>query len=259
MKPIVHKLSSDIDVLEIHALSDWHIGDLSCDYKRIQAEVDHIANTPNAYAILAGDLCNNAVKTSVSDTYSEALRPMEQMRRIVDILTPIKEKILCATGGNHEERTYKQDGIDLTRIICKELGIENNYRPDFCFMFLSFGRKSSRASEGRKQTYTVYVNHGSRGGRKIGGKANALADEAIVCDADVYFQSHTHTPIVFKDAFLRATGCSGGLETVERVFVNTAASLGYGGYGARQCYGVPSNSNPVVYLSGRERRMDVKL
>lgn len=259
MKPIKIDLPRDLDAVELHALSDWHLGDLNCDYKHIEAELEHIATTPNAYAILAGDLCNNATTASISDTYSERISPMEQINKAVQMLRPIKDKLLCATTGNHCERTYKQDGIDITRLICRELGIEQNYREDFCFVFLSFGCKSRRASEGRRQTYTIYVNHGSRGGRKIGGKANALSDLSCICDADIFFVAHTHSPIVFKDAFIRSTGCSGGIDMVERVFINTAASLDYGGYSARQGYAPSSKSNPVALLSGHERKIDVKI
>ena len=259
MKPIKCDLPKELNSIELHVLSDWHLGDPCCDYKLIQTEVEHIANMPNAYAILAGDLCNNATTASISDTYAERLSPMEQISKAAGILRPIKDKILCATQGNHCERTYRQDGVDITRLICRELGTEDNYREDFCFMFLSFGRKSRRAAEGRKQTYTVYVNHGSRGGRKVGGKANALSDLSCICDADVFVIGHTHSPIVFKDAFIRATGCSGGIDTVERVFVNTAASLDYGGYGARQGYSPASKSNPVIYLDGTQRKIDVTI
>lgn len=259
VKPIVHKLPQDIDVLELHAISDWHIGDLNCDFRRIQAELERIKNTQNAYVILAGDLCNNAIKSSVSDTYSETVKPMEQLRRVVELLEPIKTKILCATPGNHEERSYKQDGIDLTRLICRELGIENNYRPDFCIVYVSFGKKSRRSAEGRRQTYVVSVCHGSRGGRRIGGKANALEDMSGVCDADVFFVGHTHSPLVFKDHFFRQSMSNHAVEEVERLYVNTAAALEYGGYGARQQYKPASRSNPVVYLSGTERRMWAEL
>lgn len=258
MKPIQAELSQDLSKLELHVFSDWHLGDLRCDYERIKAEVERIANTPEAYAILAGDLCNNATTNSVSDTYGERFSPMQQIEKVVEMLRPIKGKILCATTGNHCERTYRSDGIDITRLICRELGVEENYREEACFLFLSFGLKSRRSNENRRQRYTIYVNHGSGGGRKIGGKANRLQDMAMICDADLFVVGHTHQPLVFRDCFYRATPCSGGLEMVERVYVNTAAALEYGGYGARQGFKPASRRNPVIYLDGTKRNIWVQ-
>ena len=33
------------------------------------------------------------------------------------IFEPIKDKILCITHGNHENRTYKQEGINLSLLM----------------------------------------------------------------------------------------------------------------------------------------------
>lgn len=235
------------------------MGDALCDYKHITEEVEKIKASPNAYVVLAGDLLNNSTTQSIGDTYSETLPPMEQMKKAVATLEPIKDRILCAVGGNHEFRTYKTDGIDMTRLICRQLDIEENYRPEACYMFLWCGSSKRHASKGRQTLYTVYISHGSRGGRKIGGKANALADEALICDADIFFIGHTHTPLIFKDRFFRQTSCSGGIEAVERVFVNTSASLNWGGYAAKAGYQPASKSNPVVWLNGSKREIKVEM
>lgn len=259
MKPIKIDLSSELDSIELHPIADLHIGESNCNMGKIKNRIQRIAETPNAYVLLAGDLINNAVKTSISDTYSETMSPMDQLQTVCTLLNPIADRVLCACPGNHCERTYRQDGIDIMRLISRELGFENRYRPDFAYLFISFGLKSRRAAEGRKQSYTVYVNHGSGGGRKIGGKANRLNDLSMICDADIFCIGHTHTPIVFKDSFIRSVGCSSGIELVERVYVNTSAALDYGGYSARQSYQPVSTSAPVIVLSGTERKIDVRL
>ena len=43
----------------------------------IKERIEYVKNTESAYAVLNGDLMNNALKTSVSDIYSEQLSPME--------------------------------------------------------------------------------------------------------------------------------------------------------------------------------------
>ena len=94
MQVIKFDLPDDVDSLEIHTLADLHIGDNFCDIELVRNTIDYISDTENAYVILNGDLMNNATKTSVSDSYAEKLSPMEQISTLVDLLTPIKHKII---------------------------------------------------------------------------------------------------------------------------------------------------------------------
>ena len=107
--------------------------------------------------------------------------------------------------------------------------------------------------------YTVYCNHGSGGGRKEGAKAIRLADMAGIVDADIYIHSHSHLPMVMKQGFFRADVCNSTVTNVTKLFVNTAANLSYGGYGAAQEYKPSSTDTPVIYLDGSRRNMSAKL
>lgn len=97
---------------------------------------------------------------------------MEQIRLAADLLRPIAKRIIAADTGNHENRTYKTDGIDMMRLLCRELGVENRYAPEGVLCFLRFGDKlpAERSGERKKQPYiyTIYATHGTGGGRKEG-------------------------------------------------------------------------------------------
>ena len=127
------------DVIEVHPLSDMHIGDHQCDIKLIMERIEYIKNTPTAYAILDGDLMDTAIASSIGDTYAATLQPMEQLKKCVEIFAPIKDKILAVLPGNHENRVYKSDGLDLTELMCNQLGIEDRYSPTTALVF-SFTR-----------------------------------------------------------------------------------------------------------------------
>jgi hypothetical protein len=104
--------------------------------------------------------------------------------------------------------------------------------------------------------YTAYVTHGSAGGgRKEGGKVNRLADLASIVDADIYIHAHTHLPVVFKEAFFRVNGGNSSVALVDKLFVNVAASLNYGGYGDKQGFKPASKRSPVIHLDGRDHDM----
>lgn len=244
--------------IEVWPMSDLHIGDNMCDFKLIMERIEYIKNTPNAYCILDGDLMDTAICSSIGDTYGANLQPMEQLKMCVKIFEPIKDKIICVLPGNHEDRAYKTDGIDITDIMCSQLGIADRYSPTTALVFLRFG-KTSTDRHGRPQLYTLYVTHGSGGGRREGGKVNRLADLAAIVDADIYIHGHTHLPLVFKESFFRVSGSNSSIAIVDKLFVNTAAALNYGGYGDKQGFKPASKASPVIYLSGRKREMWAKL
>jgi predicted phosphodiesterase len=246
------------EVIEIHPLSDLHIGDSQCDYKLILERIEYIKNTPNAYCILDGDLMDTAIASSIGDTYAANLQPMEQLKHCVKIFEPIKDKILAVLPGNHENRVYKSDGIDITELMCAQLGIGLRYSPTTALLFIRFGMSGSRRHH-RRQLYTVYVTHGSGGGRREGGKVNRLADLASIVDADIYVHGHTHLPLVFKESFFRVSGSNSSVSLVDKLFVNNAAWLNYGGYGDKAGFKPASKRSPTIYLDGLKHDMWAKL
>lgn len=259
MKAVTAELPRDLDSVELHVFADEHMGDKYCDMRDIMDRIEHIRNTDNAYCVLNGDLMNNATKTSVSDSYSEVLTPMQQVNRAVELFTPIKHKILAITTGNHEWRSYKKEGIDLSYLVAREMGLQDVFDPAGVFLVIRFGRLNRRKGEGRRVTYTMYMTHGTGGGRKEGGKANRLADMASIVDADVYLHAHTHLPMIMRQSFYRASQSNGTVAPVDKLFVNTSAALDYGGYGQTFEYKPSSKKRPVIHLDGHRREMSAVL
>ena len=258
MKVIKIDLPSDLAQIELHTFADEHIGDEHSDIKRVLQRIEYIKNTPNAYCILNGDIIDNATKTSIGDVYTQALNPMGQLEKAIEIFEPIKDKILCITHGNHENRTYKKEGINISRMIATQLGLSDKYTPTSAVLFLRFGQGSSRIHN-RKIAYTLYVLHGSGGGRKEGAKAIRLADMAGIIDTDIYIHSHTHLPMIMKQAFHRIDNKNSCVALVDKLFVNTAANLTYGGYGEAGAFKPSSTDTPVIYLNGTKKYFEAKL
>lgn len=264
MQSVKITLDRKIKRVEIHTFADWHIADKHCDTAAIRKQIDDVRDNPNAYVICNGDLINNATKSSVSDCYAEEMPPMEAIDTLVALLEPIKEKILMFTQGNHEARTYRSDGIDLTAIVARQLGKYDVYCREGGVLFLRFGKRSDgqRESSGkdvRRMSYTIYVTHGSGGGRKEGAKAIRLADMASIVDCDIYVHSHTHLPMIMKQSFFRVDKSNSTVAQVEKLFVNTAAQLNYGGYGQTYEFKPSSKATPIIYLDGARKAFTAKL
>jgi len=265
MKVVKIDLPRELKQLEIHTFADEHIGDEHCDLKRLYQRIEYVRDTENAYCILNGDIIDNATRTSIGDVYMQEFNPMEQLRRAVEIFEPIKDKILLITHGNHENRTYKKEGINLSYLLASQLGLSDKYTATSAVLFIRFGEESRHKKESngsgkyRKICYTMYVLHGSGGGRKEGAKAIRLADMASIVDTDIYIHSHTHLPMVMKQGFHRIDAKNSTVALVDKLFVNTAANLDYGGYGEAGEFKPSSKDTPVIFLSGTKKYFNARL
>lgn len=248
-------LPSSLTKIELLTIADSHIGDKFADVELLKSRIEYVKHSPNAYIILNGDIMNNATKTSISDSYAEQLTPMEEIEMFCQMFEPVKDKIIAITNGNHEARTYNKEGIDLSAIVAKQLGLYDRYSKTSAFIFLRFGHNS----KGRKVCYTIYTIHGSGGGRKEGAKAIRLADMASIVDADIYIHSHTHLPMTMKQGFYRADPQNSYVAPVTKLFINTAAYLNYGGYGCAGEFKVPSTDTPIIYLDGVKKKFSAEL
>ncbi len=237
--------------LEIYPLADVHTGDPLQDKKRLKEFIAEVLEQDNRYVIVNGDIINNAVRQGVSDIYAEELNPNEQIEATVALLEPVKDRVLVITEGNHENRTYKQDGILIMYQVAQRLGIAHTYSSGAYLLFVKFGKSQGRVC--RKMPYAIYGKHGTGGGRKVGAKAIRLFEMAEVIDADIFLHSHTHVPMVLRKTFYRVDYRNEKATPIEQLFINTNAFLTYGGYGEDAGFTPSSTMYPKIILNGKER------
>ena len=211
-------------------------------YAKLVALRDIISDTAGfVTTVSCGDFASGGVIASVSDG-----------ELIVDIMNKVDYDVV--TPGNHEARIYKSDGLDITQIMCNQLGIGERYSSASVLLIVRFGKTASH-EHGRPVCYTIYQVHGSGGGRLEGGKINRLIQLASIVDADVYIHSHVHTPAIVKTAYFRPSLQNNSVMKVDRLFINTSSTLEYGGYGEVQSYKPNSTETPLIILDGSRRRM----
>lgn len=262
MRAIRADYPADWPYANVYILADLHIGDPGCDENEVYARVKAAADDPYGLVVCNGDLMNFAMRNSVSDVYGELMSPMQQIAYLVNLLSPVKDKIIGVTAGNHEQRTYRSDGIDVTRLVCRELGIEDKYAPEGIMIFLRFGtrnRHQGHLERNPRQWYSIYATHGSGGGRKEGAKAIRLADMAAIVDADIYIHSHTHLPMIMKQAFFRSDSSNCSVKQATKLFVNTGAALRYGGYGQAAEFKPASAETAYIHLDAKYKRASATL
>lgn len=253
MKVIRRDLGSQFKEIKLLCLSDFHIGDQLCNLKLIRQVLNDVKESLNTFVILNGDLMNNATKTSVSDVYNEELTPMEQIVRLCDLLEGIKERILVISCGNHELRTYKNDGVDIIRLVARQLGIEDRYAEGWWYLYLSFGMTNKQ----RPMLYTLTGIHGYGGGRKNGGKINNLVEMSDKVIADVYIMGHTHTPIMTRNSIFIPDYQHRTLVQKDKYYLMTNSFLEYGGYGELYGYTPNTTEHQELILDGTKRKIKI--
>jgi len=245
----------DFDEIRILPLADLHLGDIHCDYRKVQEWIREIRENENTFAILNGDLMDTAIVGSLGSPYLAAINPMDQIKECVKIFEPIKEKLLAVMSGNHERRVQRATSLDMTEIMCNQLGIGDRYAPASAMLFIRFGHDRLPGHHRRKVRYTIYCVHGSGGGKKEGAKLQRVVDLAAITDADCYIHSHTHMPIIAKLSYFRTDLGNNSVQKVDKLFVNTGSTLEWGGYAEAQSFKPASNDTPVIVLSGRKRNL----
>lgn len=239
-----------IDSIKIIPISDTHIGDPLLDLKLLKATIEEIKDEPNTYTIINGDILNTALKNSKSDVYRDTMSPDEQIDKAVEYFEEISDKILVYHGGNHERRSMKDSGVDMSRIIAQRLGIEERYAKDMWYLFLSFGK----CKRGRPVTYQIAGYHGSAGGRKPGGKANRLKEMSSIMLADLYIMSHAHEKIITDGLIFVPDEQHRILVEKELNYLLTNSFLKYGDYGASGGYNPSNTSTTEAILDGKIKR-----
>ena len=255
---IQHKFPSREDITII-PVADVHLGAKECREQEFMSFLDTVAKTPNLYLVLAGDLINNATRSSVSNVFEDRYRPSDQKKMMAKLLEPVKDRILCACPGNHEARSGKDaDDCPLYDILCK-LDIEHLYRENLAIVKIRMG-DNIRGKGTQNPSYILAVTHGSGGGIYTGAAVNKNERFAYTFDGiDAMITGHTHKPVVSAPGKIKVDTLHNRV-TVEQFKVITATSwLDYGGYAARKMLIPASHALQTMTLRGKKKEIIVTM
>lgn len=253
---ITHKFPKREDI-RIYPIADVHLGAAEHLYREWSLFCANVLKDPNAYIILAGDLVNNALKTSVSNVYEETMRPREQKRLMVEMLTPLRERILCATSGNHERRSAKDADDDVTYDIMCKLDLESIYRENMAFVRIQIG--DNKIDGTRNPTYVLGVTHGSGGGMLTGGSVNRAERFGYIFDGiDSLIVGHTHKPFVTDPVKVKIDPHNNRISFVPFRVVSVSSWLSYGGYAVQKMLLPAANTRHIITLKGNKKEIRIE-
>jgi len=168
--------------VDVMFISDVHLGSPQCDKVRFLGNLEWCLKY-NYYVMLGGDLLETANRHSVgSGVYEQEFPCQTQYEQMIEWLRPLAQRklILGSHRGNHEERVYKETGIDISKALCRELSIP--YLGDACWSQFVVG----------KETYNIYSLQGRSNARFDGTALLAVARNSTSFNADLTAHSHMH-------------------------------------------------------------------
>lgn len=230
LEVIVKQYPHEWDVLRLYAIGDVHVGAENFNEKAIMKKIDVIANDPQGLVSICGDLGDFGLKNSKTNVYHATMQPRQQIEYIYKLFEPIKDKIVSAVPGNHEERITREVGTCPLYDLCVRWGIEDVYRENVAILKLLFG-----SVKGGKQqnSFIVVTTHGSTRNKHrkyIGGYDNA----------DVFISGHIHEPSYNMMGRIRIDPITETAKHVPCKSIIVDANLAPGGYGLKKEYEIPA-------------------
>lgn len=229
--PIVHKL--DGRTIRVWAVADVHIGARECDLKGFEKFLKRVESEEDSYIVLCGDLLNNGLRSPncPTDIYDETMPPHAQIETAVEILTPVKDKILGCVGGNHEHRSRKMADLSPLYAVMLMLGKGELYRDNFAFVRVNLERGKT------KDHYALLLVHGASNAKR--NKFDLSAIEGVDC----IIGGHVHCGDVGKNRRLVLTS-SNRVKYKDLISLTATSWVDYGGYAARSLYLPKVTSDP---------------
>lgn len=172
-----HFTYESADEVHLYIVSDVHCGAHGFAEKAFKKYIEQIRLDDKAAVLILGDLIDNATQGSKGCVFSQRVAPQKQIETVIEMLTPIRDKIIFMCIGNHEERSFRQTGNDPGYTI--GLGLQCLDRYNYVHGFITI------AALGKK--YKIYATH------NIGRSESKLKTMARAHpDCDVIVGGHIH-------------------------------------------------------------------
>ena len=211
-KHIVVNLGEKTEEIDLCVLSNTQVGltgahfntskeDAPFRINKLKAHIAELAKNPNAKVFLGGDLFYFPGGTfDYRAIYSPSYD--DQIDLLVELLEPIKNKIIAGYSGTDEVKIFEKDGRDLTKELMTRLGIGERYcgqmaEVDFVFKNKLTGFKPKKV--------TMLFDHGFLTANTLLTVAKKTEDlQTKINGKDFYVTSHYNKFFISKQATLQS-------------------------------------------------------
>jgi len=251
VKPTLNRIDfKDMDKATIVLMGDTHIGSKFYDDKLHKEHLEWCLDEKSPI-ILMGDNIEAATRDSVgAGVYEQQEIIDQQIEHFYELYRPfVKEGLLLGTHtGNHEQRVYKSCGVDIAKIMAKELGVPY------------FGWAKQHIVRVGNQNYSLYTTHGASGARLPTSKLKAAFNMADVVESEIYAMGHVHLLAHMARQKYRPDLKDKKIHHAERHFILTGHYLTFWGSYAHMMNLEPNQKGAAkVKLSGEKHQIRVSL
>lgn len=179
--------------IEIVGLTDIHFGAIGHHIKKFKKALEYILKEKNRFVFLNGDNLDYVPPSYKFTQEDQNLKPMEQLKGLIEILKPLKNRLLWIKGGNHDtDRSMKVSQIDIIEILARELNVP--YYPSVGFIKIVTKERVTK----------IIAAHGNRVNKNPDLELDAMRN--IYAGADIYYCGHDHSLYVKPVEFLMFNG-----------------------------------------------------
>lgn len=172
--------------LILFTIGDLHSGDDAYGRKSrsaINAIIDFVRDTENAYLFFNGDIFNAATRASKTSPFTSKTIE-EELGYLKGLFWEVRHKVVGMVDGNHCKRITDFAGFSPLLLLSSDLGIP--YYKTTAVIKFKVGDN--------KEPYVCVFQHTTGGGKLLGSKVNRVEEmrRSTVVNADAYFGSHNH-------------------------------------------------------------------
>jgi hypothetical protein len=225
--------------IELALLFDVHYGHHAHKLSKFKAYIDWILRNPNVYAIIGGDLMENAIDDGRGMSYDQDRNPSSQLDEVAHLLAPIAHKILFAIPGNHEERTQKKTGIEVMEVLARMLKIPYFSGPVVLDILANTYR------------WSAHIQHGYGNSQTKGGKMNSASRPKGYTGVIHFFISgHVHDRVCECETMIVQDPVNCRLQYIDQWTVVSPSFLGWEEtYAYRAGYRPPAKGGVAIELN----------
>ncbi len=197
-KPSTVSVRSLDDTVHLYHISDIHLKERGCNESLLRKHIQIIKDDPNAIVVLGGDQTSYITKNDKRFDFDGVAEGVDiydlgdwsnyLVDSLVDIISPIADKVIVALEGNHETKYKKTNQHDVHKMFCDRLGLYNGgYTSVFCIRFKDMNESND---------LIVHATHGKGGSVTSGGVVNKLKKYSMhVANSDLVLVGHMHHQI----------------------------------------------------------------
>lgn len=213
---MVADLDVDAPRIKVIPVFDAHYGHHAHRNDKFLDTLNYIKNTPGVFAICGGDLVENALDDGRGFSYEQTINPRQQWQDMTEMLAPLADKILMMHPGNHEKRTSKKAGVEITEYMAKQLNVPY------------FAHPARMRLKWQEQSWGFRVFHGKSAAGTPGGRVNAASKPRIFHDfVEFIVSGHVHEALVSSQTCITENKTNFDLEMKSQFVVVANPYLGY--------------------------------